>query len=187
MKAILTKTLYATNTKPTRIKIQAEGVPHIVVSRDQFDGGEEEVHRAAALKLCEKYRWGTSLVSGGLPTPGQWVHCFVPQQGKVLIDLEPVWSDAEGCWTVTESDERGNALEVHLFKTEAEGTAFVEGWCRCGELNGAHEAANLALKRALSSDTGIPATELIEGLKNDLKAEKDRADDLERQLDRALR
>jgi len=74
MKAIITKTLFATSYKPTRIKVQAEGVPHIVVSRG--DGTEEENHRAAALKLCEKYSWGTNLVSGGLPTPGQWVHCF---------------------------------------------------------------------------------------------------------------
>lgn len=101
MKAIITK-----SRSNNRIKVQAEGVPHIVVSRDQFEGGEEEVHRAAALKLCEKYDWGTSLVSGGLPTPGQWVHCF-----------------------------------------------------------------------------GVS----VEAYQNDLQTEKDRADDLERQLDRALR
>lgn len=106
MKAIHTKTLYATNTKPTRIKVQAEGVPHIIVGRDGIEGSEEEIHQQAALKLCAKYSWGTNLVSGGLPTPGQWVHCF------------------------------GVSLEAY---------------------------------------------------KNDLKAESDRADDLERQLNRALR
>lgn len=91
MKAILTKTLFATDYKPTRIKVQAEGVPHIVVSKGLLEitlkekgerETEEALHQAAARILCRRYEWGTSLVSGGLPTPGQWVHCFVPQAAE---------------------------------------------------------------------------------------------------------
>lgn len=97
MKAILTKTLFATDYKPTRIKVQAEGVPHIVVSKGLLEitlkekgerETEEALHQAAARILCRRYEWGTSLVSGGLPTPGQWVHCFTPQEETVRVNRE---------------------------------------------------------------------------------------------------
>lgn len=106
MKAIKTSILYATNTKPTRIKVQAEGVPHIVVGRDSLEGTEEEQHRRAAFCLCEKYGWGFNLVSGGLPTPGQWVHCFVPKEVETGNIVSEILKTCEaGVVTVMETDK----------------------------------------------------------------------------------
>lgn len=88
MKAIITKIIPATNTKPVRVKIQAEGVPHITVSRDALENEllnrgervhEETIHQAAAKVLCGRYRWDGELASGGTPTCGTWCHCFIPQ------------------------------------------------------------------------------------------------------------
>lgn len=104
MKAIITKTLFATDYKPTRIKVQAEGVPHIVVGRDAVEnqliaGGvrvtEEALHQLAARKLCAKYDWDQRLVSGGLPTLGQWVHCFGVSEAAYKNDLAEAESRAQ--------------------------------------------------------------------------------------------
>lgn len=86
MKAIITKILPVTNTKPTRIKAQAEGVPALTFSRGALEDKllqygaritEENLHGLAARQLCNRYDWNTKLVSGGLPKSGEWAHCFL--------------------------------------------------------------------------------------------------------------
>ena len=84
MKAIQTRILPATDTKPTRIKASAEGVKSITVSRDEVESdllllgdpvNEQAIHRDVAARLCVKYTWSPHLASGGLPN-GDWAHCF---------------------------------------------------------------------------------------------------------------
>jgi hypothetical protein len=84
-KAIQTKRLPTTHTKPARIKAEAEGVSHKVFSvsslEDELENRQgrstqEEVHELAARKFAELRGWPTKLASGGLPN-GAWAHCFI--------------------------------------------------------------------------------------------------------------
>jgi hypothetical protein len=75
MKAIITKYLPATNTRGSRIKASAEGVPSIVIPYP-YELSGEEVHKRAALTLCAKYGWNHSLVGGGLPDQSGYAFCF---------------------------------------------------------------------------------------------------------------
>lgn len=79
MKAILTKYLGPTNSRGSRIKASAEGVPSITVSFDyaERDGGRY----LAACQLANKYGWlrdDYQLVEGGLPN-GESVFVMVPR------------------------------------------------------------------------------------------------------------
>ena len=95
MKAVVTRYLPFTNTKPARIKASAEGVPSIIASVESFrlaGNGLDDPHITAAKALCRKYDWGETLASGGLPD-GTWCHCFIPDVvsstlkcGKTLIE-----------------------------------------------------------------------------------------------------
>lgn len=82
MKAIQTKYLPATNTKPTRIKASAEGVPSKIYTRDELwkphggSGNVENVQIEAAQRFAVANNWPTDLASGGLPD-GSWAHCFI--------------------------------------------------------------------------------------------------------------
>lgn len=83
MKAIQTKILPATNTKPTRIKASAEGVKSITVTRSAAEDAvrglpnpEEQVHQFAAGILAAVQDWPVEFKSVGLPD-GSWAHCFV--------------------------------------------------------------------------------------------------------------
>ena len=73
MKAITVKHLPATNTKPSRIKVQAEGVPHLI-----FDSNST-TPRQAAERLCVKFGWPTDLIEGTLPN-GDLVFVFAPRK-----------------------------------------------------------------------------------------------------------
>lgn len=100
MKAIQTKYLPFTYTKPARIIAKAEGVESKTFTCDALDKWRVENklehttnHQAAARLLAIKHGWSTTLVSGGLPD-GTWAHCFVPdvvtetvKLGKVLFDV----------------------------------------------------------------------------------------------------
>lgn len=72
MIAITVRTLPATDTKPRRLKVKAEGVPHLI-----FDANDK-TPREAAERLCLNYDWpGQDLVEGHLPN-GDTVFVFHP-------------------------------------------------------------------------------------------------------------
>lgn len=70
MKAILTKVLPATNTKPARLKACTEGGNSIVISWHECEDGrtQGEAHLYAARKLCDKMKWEGRLIGGGTPS-----------------------------------------------------------------------------------------------------------------------
>ena len=45
-----------------------------------------------------------------------------------LIDLSPYWNEYSNEWEVSETDERGNALEVYNFDTEDDALSFINEW-----------------------------------------------------------
>jgi len=45
-----------------------------------------------------------------------------------LIDLSPYWNEYSNEWEVSESDERGNTLEVYGFSTEDDALNFINEW-----------------------------------------------------------
>lgn len=81
MKAIITKYLGPTNVRGARIKAKAEGVPAVIISYP-YELSGEDVHRAAAVKLAQKYNWldlngqELELVGGGLPDNTGYAFCF---------------------------------------------------------------------------------------------------------------
>ncbi len=87
MKAIITKYLPFTNTKPSRIKASAEGVKSITWTCNFLQGVAEcktsGEHKLAAHLFAASNQWPTNLASGGLPN-GEWAHCFVPDYRNAL-------------------------------------------------------------------------------------------------------
>ena len=71
MKAILTKVIPCTNTKPTRVKAYTEGGNSIMVSWSECEGNGDRTqgqsHLYAARKLCDKMKWAGELLGGGTP------------------------------------------------------------------------------------------------------------------------
>lgn len=84
MKAILTKVLPATNTKPTRIKAYTEGGNSITLSWSECDDEgrtQAEAHGYAARKLARKMNWPGVLLGGGTIEG----YCFVFADTKIII------------------------------------------------------------------------------------------------------
>ena len=73
MKAIKTKYVGATNTKPSRIVATAEGGHRVTISYDS-EGTQEQAHAKAAVALCQKLGWTGELVAGGFADC--YVFCF---------------------------------------------------------------------------------------------------------------
>lgn len=108
MKAIITKYLPFTNTKPSRIVAKAEGVPSVTTTCGSLEIIAAERgwthltdHQAAARLLAEKQGWSTTLVSGGLPD-GTWCHCFVPGERHLVAEcpcghIQSLHKDWEPC------------------------------------------------------------------------------------------
>lgn len=77
MIAITVRHLPPTDTKPRRLKVKAEGVPHLI-----FDANDK-TPREAAERLCLKYDWpGQDLVEGHLPN-GDAVFVFDPHRPAI--------------------------------------------------------------------------------------------------------
>lgn len=73
MKAIQTRYIAPTNTKGSRIKVWAEGLPAIYRA---YDYGERDAGRFNyALEYARHYNWKGTLVEGGLSN-GDSVYCF---------------------------------------------------------------------------------------------------------------
>ncbi len=75
MKAIITKYLPATNSRGSRIKASAEGVPSLTIPYPHELSGAA-VHAAAAVALCRRMGWGGTLASGGLPDESGYCFTF---------------------------------------------------------------------------------------------------------------
>lgn len=73
MKAIVVKYIGATNTRPSRLKATAEGVPSITRGYDY--ASDDHGKRRIAQDLCDKYKWKGELIEGGLPN-GDTVFVF---------------------------------------------------------------------------------------------------------------
>lgn len=84
MKAILTKFLPATDTKPTRIKAYTGGGNQITVSWSECDADgrtQAEAHGYAARKLAKKMKWTGALLGGGTIEG----YCFVFADTRIII------------------------------------------------------------------------------------------------------
>jgi hypothetical protein len=105
MKAIQTKYLPFTDTRPSRIKASAEGVPSKIYTGEYLDQLADldhlDRHQRAAHCFALGRNWPTSLASGGLPD-GTQAHCFLPEE-KPLNKLQQ---------HVTGKIERGEAEPV---------------------------------------------------------------------------
>jgi hypothetical protein len=66
MKAIITKYLPSTNTRGSRIKATAEGLPSLTIPYP-YELSGEACHRLAAETLATKYWSNTELRSGSMP------------------------------------------------------------------------------------------------------------------------
>ena len=70
MKAILTKIIPCTNTKPTRIKAYTEGGNSLTISASSCDESGRDssfMHLYAAKQLAKKMNWSDQLLGGGTP------------------------------------------------------------------------------------------------------------------------
>lgn len=83
MKAITTKFLSATATKPARVKATC-GSKSVTISRDSFDS-DRKAHQGAVRTLCEKMNWRGVLV--GAPTDEGNV--FVLDDNRMKIKVGP--------------------------------------------------------------------------------------------------
>jgi len=86
MKAIVTKYLPATNTKPARIKATAEGGNSVTISYPQDDISQEAAYRKAAEALCAKMKWPGQLFGGG--TENGYVFVFGPDVPALVNALQ---------------------------------------------------------------------------------------------------
>lgn len=179
MKAIITKGIPVTNTKPWRIKAIANGLPakfyglYELEAELIYDGlrtDQENTHRLAAEKYARQYGWlnDCEIVSGGVGD-GQFAHVLrakVGVEGCHLLDLEPQQNEETGLWEVVESDERGNAHTVHEFPKEEHALAFIAGWEHCGHARNQENSTPLTLPHVseasalalawLRSEHGVP-------------------------------
>lgn len=87
MKAITTRYVGPTNTKPARIIATAEGGNKVTIGFHSSD----KPYQAAALALCKKLNWTGTLVEGGIEDG--YVYCFL-QSDHVAIPKEDT---RQGC------------------------------------------------------------------------------------------
>jgi hypothetical protein len=69
MKAILTKYLGPTNTKPSRVKAYDTDNNSVTVSFSYpgcDSANDYENHKRAAIHLCRKMKWSEDLIGGGI-------------------------------------------------------------------------------------------------------------------------
>jgi hypothetical protein len=121
MKAIQTRVLHATNTKPSRIKALAEGVPSRIYSRDYLENlaglDNLNTHERAAHCFALSRNWSPTLVSGGLPN-GDWCHCFVDRlQGVVAQAREFVEASYPTQPGLIDGTKKCSAYHFELLKT----------------------------------------------------------------------
>jgi hypothetical protein len=96
VKAIVTKYIGASNTRPSYIKASAEGVASKNYTVESLWAGTAEGRHAEVARLFAEHRgWSARLASGGLPDGVSWAHCFLPKPTKLRIAqiVDRVWGD----------------------------------------------------------------------------------------------
>ncbi len=91
MKAICTKVIPCTDTKPTRIKAYAEGGNSIMVSWSECDDEgrtQGQAHMYAARKLCDKMKWDGRLIGGGTEEG----YCFVFDESPIRETYRTIYT-----------------------------------------------------------------------------------------------
>lgn len=93
MKAITTKYIPPTNTKPARIKAMAEGVPAITYSYGKLEGmlpgtNTDDTHKKAAELYIAANGWSGELIGGGLPDQSGYCFVFAPPENLIIRNLE---------------------------------------------------------------------------------------------------
>jgi hypothetical protein len=94
MKAITTKYIPPTNTKPALIKAKAKGVAPLIMSYSTAEdlagnrGGTEAAHKAAALALRDRMDWAGDLIGGGLPDQSGYCFVFALPENAIIRNLE---------------------------------------------------------------------------------------------------
>ena len=86
MKAIETKYVPATNTKPSRIKAMTADRKISITIPYNHEGSVSDAHSEAAVALCHKLDWKGALVMGALNETG-YVFCF-DNAAKIIIGEE---------------------------------------------------------------------------------------------------
>lgn len=79
MKAIQVKYLGPTNKKGSRVKAFAEGVKTVTLAYDYSNDYFNLAHKAAII-LCQKNDWPTTLIGGQLPN-NDYVFVFTNKKG----------------------------------------------------------------------------------------------------------
>ncbi len=82
MKAIQTKYLPATNTKPSRVKAYTADQSITISYDDEYS--QEEAHKKAAVALCNKMGWSTALIAGSIDNG--YVFLFEPKSVQYMRD-----------------------------------------------------------------------------------------------------
>lgn len=96
VKAITTKYVPYTNTKPARIKATDNDGHTVIVSYDKMSDGVnnlDEIHRNAAIELCKKMGWDHEhLVTGYLGEKAGFAHVWDDEgkRAKAMKDIRDV-------------------------------------------------------------------------------------------------
>jgi hypothetical protein len=85
MKAIITKYIPATNTKPSRVKAWTEGGNSVTIG---YNSDNDNPFRVAAEKLCAKMQWPGRLIEGGTGNGSVFVFAEPEHAEDVSIRFE---------------------------------------------------------------------------------------------------
>ena len=81
MKAIKTKYLSATNTKPGRVKASTGEQSQTVTAQWAHENDSAKNHANAARALADKFNWKGELIGGGFPDGSMvWVFAAAPDR-----------------------------------------------------------------------------------------------------------
>jgi hypothetical protein len=116
MKAIITKYIGPTSTQPSRIKAYDADGNRIIVSYEKLSENAkhiDDVHRNAAVALCEKMKWDpTHLVTGWMGGTLGYVHVW-DDEGQRAATMKEIVK------LLTDPDEKKTALALDLAKANA--------------------------------------------------------------------
>ncbi len=85
MKVITVKLMPPRSTKASYLKVSADGVPDLRVSRTHGPESLNQEVVLAAVAMCKRQEWSTNIVGGQLPKSDTFVFCFIDSH---LCNLE---------------------------------------------------------------------------------------------------